>query len=111
MYEITRNLFDQTLKKPNQEKTDRRAKKEEKERREEKERERDREKKEDKDSIKLETNYFSKNKYVVPKPTTKNKNYVHSRDELFVDKLSKGQDPNKKTAKDILLLPLIKNEM
>jgi hypothetical protein len=111
MYEITRNLFEQTLKKPNPEKTERRAKKEEKERREEKEREKDREKKEDKDSIKLETNYFSKNKYVVPKPNTKHKNFVHTRDELYLDKLYKGTDPNKKTAKDTLLLPLIKNEM
>lgn len=110
MYEMTKNLFDTALvKKPNGEKSDRRHRKED--RRDETIKERER--KEDKENLKLDSLF--KHKYVVPKPIMKSKNSQNARNELYSEKLFKNlinsDGVKKKTAKEALLLPLIKSEM
>jgi hypothetical protein len=107
MYEMTKNLFDTALvKKPTQERSDRRHRKEDR---------RDdtiKERKDEKEYLKLDSMY--KNKYIVPKPITKTKNSHNARNELYSEKLFKNINSDgikKKTAKDALLLPLIKSEM
>ena len=110
MYEMTKNLFETALVKKVPERAERRLRKDDRERREETHKERER--KEEKDSFKLDS--LSKVKYIVPKPVTKTKNASKARDELFSEKFFKSNNNEgikKKSAKEALLLPLIKSEM
>ena len=104
MYEMTKNIFDTALYKKPQDyhhHNDRKITIFE-------------ERREDKEALKNDIMMQTKYKYTVPKPVSKSKPHASSREELYSQKLFKGsveENPNKKTVKETLLLPLINKEM